>query len=132
MIVLVSGGMDPLHVGHLNLIEGAAELGRVYVALNSDDWLTRKKGRPFMPWADRARILRALKLVTEVIPVDDHDGTVCHAIGALHPHIFANGGDRTVGETRESALCRLLGVHEAFNVGGGKIRSSSELIKAAS
>lgn len=132
MIVLVSGGFDPLHDGHLNYLEGAAERGRVYVALNSDDWLTRKKGRPFMPWAVRARILRALKLVTEVIPVDDRDGTVCHAIGSLHPHIFANGGDRTAGETRESALCKLLGVHEAFNVGGGKIRSSSELVKAAS
>lgn len=133
MIVLVSGGFDPLHDGHLNYLEGAAELGRVFVALNSDDWLTRKKGRPFMPWTMRARILRALRCVTEVIPVDDRDGTVCHAIGALHPHIFANGGDRTEAahDSRESELCRLLGIREAFNVGGGKIRSSSELVRAA-
>lgn len=132
MIVLVSGGFDPLHVGHLNYLEGAAELGRVFVALNSDEWLVRKKGKAFMSWADRARLLRALKCVSNVIPVDDRDGTACHAIGSLHPHIFANGGDRFQGDPRESALCKLLNVHEAFNVGGGKIRSSSELIKAAS
>lgn len=130
MIVLVSGGFDPLHDGHLNYLQGAAELGRVFVALNSDDWLTRKKGRPFMSWAVRARILRALRCVTEVMPVDDRDGTVCEAIDRLRPSIFANGGDRVSGESRESALCKLLGVHEAFNVGGGKIRSSSELVRA--
>ena len=132
MIVMISGGFDPLHIGHLNMIEAAAELGRVYVALNSDDWLLRKKGYRVMPWGERARILKALRLVTDVIPVNDDDGTVCQALYHLHPHVFANGGDRTTAEPREAAVCKSLGIRQVFNVGGGKIRSSSELVKVAS
>lgn len=131
MIVLVSGGFDPLHVGHLNLLEAAAEHGDVLVALNSDQWLIRKKGYLVMPYEDRARILLALKVVRTVSPVDDHDGTVCAALAKLRPHVFANGGDRTEANPAEHALCEKLGIKEIFGVGGGKARSSSDLVNAA-
>ena len=127
-MVLVSGGFDPLHVGHLDYLEAAAELGDVIVALNSDDWLHRKKGYVFMPHADRARILKALSVVKDVTPVNDADGTVSEALIRLRPHYFANGGDRTIGDGREHDICVNLGIHETFDVGGEKTRSSSELV----
>ena len=77
--VLVSGGFDPLHVGHLDLIEAANKLGEVIVALNSDNWLLHKKGYVFISWEDRRRLLLALKLIVAVVPVTDSDGTVCAA-----------------------------------------------------
>lgn len=130
MIVMVSGGFDPLHVGHLNMIEEAARIGRVIVALNSDEWLRRKKGYVFMPHADRTRILSAIEGVTMVTPVDDSDGTVCEAIRRIRPTLFLNGGDRTQADPKEDALCRSLGVAQLFNVGGGKVRSSSQIVNA--
>jgi D-beta-D-heptose 7-phosphate kinase/D-beta-D-heptose 1-phosphate adenosyltransferase len=132
VIVLCSGGFDPLHVGHLDLIYGAADLGRVVVALNSDAWLVRKKGFAFMPYAERCRILYALAVpVHLVVAVDDADGTVCDAIRRIRPHYFANGGDRTQGEPAEHALCVELGVQELFGIGGEKVQSSSALVDAA-
>lgn len=107
-------------------------MGRVFVALNSDAWLTRKKGKPFMTWGARAAILKECRSVSQVIKVNDFDGTVCHAIEAVRPHAFLNGGDRTSPNKKEHALCQKLGIHEYFNVGGVKIQSSSDLIKRAS
>ena len=130
-VAMVSGGFDPLHVGHLDMIIGAAAYGRVVVALNSDAWLTRKKGHPFMEWEDRARILNHIREVSEVVPVDDADGTVCEALRRVRPDYFCNGGDRTIPHPAEEAVCRELGIAQAFNVGGGKIRSSSDLVRAA-
>lgn len=129
MIVMVSGGFDPLHVGHLRMIQAAAEMGQVVVALNSDDWLRRKKGYVFMPWGDRAEILKGLAGVADVTPVNDADGTVCEALRRVRPDLFANGGDRLFGNPKESAVCIDLGIKQAFGVGGGKIRSSSELLR---
>ena len=128
--VLCSGGMDPLHIGHLNLLQAAATYGRVIVALNSDDWLRRKKDYRVMPFADRARILAALEVVADVRPVWDEDDTVCAALREWLPDIFANGGDRTQADPREHSVCEELGIEELFEVGGAKIRSSSELIGA--
>ena len=130
-MVLVSGGFDPLHVGHLDYLEAAAELGDVIVALNSDDWLHRKKGYVFMPHADRARILKALSVVKDVTPVNDADGTVSEALIRLRPHYFANGGDRVNSNTPETNWCLENGIAVAFNIGGGKVRSSSDLVKKA-
>ena len=128
---MVSGGFDPLHVGHVRLIRHAALYGRVIVALNSDAWLTRKKGRAFMPWNERAEILHDMRFVAGVIPVDDADGTVCQALASLNPDYFANGGDRKSGDPLEIATCNRLGIVRIYSVGGGKIQSSSQLVKGA-
>lgn len=135
-ISIVSGGFDPLHAGHVAMIRAAAAYGDVFVILNSDAWLTRKKGRPFMDWDNRAAVLRGMRDVFSVIPVRDEDGTVCAAIRELHwtfsktrPQItFCNGGDRKDDNTPEVDLCRELGLDLAWNVGGGKTGSSSQLL----
>lgn len=130
-LVAISGGFDPLHVGHLNLIEEAAEHGRVVVILNSDAWLKRKKSFIFMPYEDRCRLLLALRDVHNVIPASDEDGTVCETLRHLKPSYFANGGDRRAENTPELKLCLDLGIKPLWGVGGAKIASSSELVKSA-
>lgn len=126
--VMVSGGFDPIHRGHIALLRDAATHGVVVVALNSDAWLERKKGKVFQRWADRASVLDAIRYVGSVHPVDDSDGTVCDAIRQLRPAMFANGGDRVAINTPEVTLCEELGVTLLWGVGGGKIESSSELL----
>lgn len=113
------------------MLRAASILGRVFVALNSDGWLERKKGFAFMPWDERALMLRECRSVSEVVPVDDQDGTVCTALACIRPDIFANGGDRTAPNRKEHLMCKRLGIREIFNVGGYKIQSSSDLIRGA-
>lgn len=129
--VAISGGFDPLHNGHIELIKTAAKYGLVTVILNSDDWLVRKKGYAVMNWGQRAAILKELRSVDHVIPVFDDDGTVCKALGRFKFDYFANGGDRTNKNTPEVELCKQLGIELLWNVGGGKVASSSELISGA-
>jgi cytidyltransferase-like protein len=129
--VLVSGGFDPAHIGHIRMILEAATIGDVIVVANSDDWLMRKKGYIFMPWDERAELLAAIRGVTRVEHVDDTDGTVCEAIRRLQPTHFANGGDRKTDNTPEMDVCNELGVKLLWNVGGGKIQSSSDLVSAS-
>lgn len=131
VVVLVSGGFDPLHVGHLRMIQAAHKIGRVEIALNSDAWLLRKKGYVFMPWAERCEILKALRGVSRVVAVDDEDGTVCSALIEIHPDYFANGGDRTAPNAREARACEALGIMQLFGIGGDKVQSSSSLVKRA-
>jgi len=127
MIVMVSGGFSLIHIGHTRLLRGAATYGRVVVALNSDPWLKRKHPDLKLPsWDERAEVLCAIKYVSEVIPVDDADGTVCQALISLKPDVFANGGDRVGPDPKEAAVCRKLGIVELFGVGGGKVHSSRE------
>lgn len=128
--MMVSGGFDPLHVGHVEYLERAALLGRVVVVLNSDAWLIRKKGYAFMPWVERCRVLKAMWSVYKVVPVDDSDGSVCEAIRRIKPDVFANGGDRTNENTPETTLCRELGIDLAFGL-GGKVQTSSGLVTKA-
>jgi len=130
-LVMISGGFDPLHVGHLDMIQEAGKFGNVVIALNSDEWLMRKKGYVFMPWEDRRRLLTALLGVQRVVAVQDGDGTVCEALGAIRPDYFANGGDRGKRNTPEVEMCERLGISLAWNVGGGKTRSSSGLVAAS-
>ena len=128
--VMVSGGFDPVHIGHIRMILAAAEYGDVIVVANSDDWLFRKKGFVFMEFDQRAEILAAVKGVIKVSAVDDVDGTVCEAIRRLKPDYFANGGDRKKHNTPEQAVCDELGVEMLWGVGGNnKANSSSDLVE---
>ena len=127
--VAVSGGFDPVHVGHVRMILEAAEVGDVIVIANSDEWLMRKKGYVFMPWEERAEILASIRGVLKVVTVDDSDGTVCEALRRENPTFFANGGDRKTDNTPEMEVCSELGIGLLWEVGGGKIQSSSELVK---
>ena len=131
MTVLVSGGFDPLHIGHIHYLESAGEYGYVVVALNSDPWLMLKKRYVFMPWKDRAFLLGKYPFVSKVISFNDDDGTVCDALEKIEPDYFANGGDRIEPNPKEHNTCVRLGIRELFNIGGEKIRSSSELTKSA-
>ena len=126
--IVVSGGLDPIHVGHVNMIQAAAILGDVIIVLNSDAWLKRKKGYVFMPYDERKYLLKQIKGVTEVSAVDDSDGTVCEALRRLKPDMFGNGGDRTSENTPEMSTCQELAIEMIWNLGGKKIQSSSGLI----
>ena len=135
-VVLVTGGFDPLHSGHLAYFKAAKELGdKLVVGINSDEWLTRKKGRPFMPFEERAEIIKGLSIVDQIISFDDSDDTACGAIYktlATHGNIkliFANGGDRTDANIPEMATygdmhyCNFV-----FGVGGEDKKNSSSWI----
>jgi D-beta-D-heptose 7-phosphate kinase/D-beta-D-heptose 1-phosphate adenosyltransferase len=127
--VMVSGGFDPVHVGHIRMIREAAKVGDVIVIANSDGWLHRKKGFNFMDFKARYEILDAIKGVILVDSVDDADGTVCDAIRRHRPTYFANGGDRGKNNTPEVLLCNELGVELLWGIGGEeKVESSSDLI----
>jgi D-beta-D-heptose 7-phosphate kinase/D-beta-D-heptose 1-phosphate adenosyltransferase len=127
-LIAISGGFDPVHVGHVQMIEEAAMLGDVMVIVNSDDWLVRKKGYIFMPWAEKAYIMGQFKGVVKVVSVDDSDGSVCEALRTHRPDAFANGGDRKHTNTPEMDVCEELGIELLWNIGGEKIQSSSDLV----
>ena len=128
--VMVSGGFDPVHAGHIRMIRDAAKYGNVIVIANSDDWLFRKKGFVFMEWTRRVEILNAIKGVILVDSVDDSDGTVCEAIRRHKPTYFANGGDRGKSNTPEQSVCEELNVQLLWGIGGEeKVDSSSDLAK---
>jgi len=128
--VMVSGGFDPVHVGHIRMIREAAEHGDVIVIANSDDWLYKKKGFHFMDFQARYEILDAIKGVVLVDSVNDKDGTVCEAIRRLKPTYFANGGDRGKSNTPEQDVCEELGIKLLWGIGGDqKMASSSDLVK---
>lgn len=135
--VAVSGGFDPIHVGHVRMFKKARALGdRLVVILNNDNWLQAKKGYAFMPQKERAELVRALPFVDEVYitkhPKSPKDMSVCEALKVVKPDIFANGGDRrSTKDIPEAVVCKKLGTKMIFNVGGGKVQSSSWMIKGA-
>ena len=133
-IVAVSGGFDPIHIGHIRLFKEAKKLGdKLTVILNNDNWLEKKKGRVFMPQEERKEIIEALECVDDVIITahgkNPEDMSVCRELKEILPDIFANGGDRKKDNVPEVELCKQLGIEMAWNVGGEKIRSSSKLLK---
>ena len=128
--VAVSGGFDPVHVGHLRMFKEAASHGKLIVILNSDEWLIRKKGYIFMTFDERKEIIKSFACVYDVIEVDDTDSTVCEALERLRPTLFANGGDRKSDNVPEVELCRRLNISLIWNVGGDKIQSSTDLINS--
>jgi cytidyltransferase-like protein len=135
-VVLVTGGFDPLHSGHISYFEEAKKLGdKLVVGLNSDEWLTRKKGLPFMPLKERKTIIQNLKMVDEVITWDDSDNTACGAIFKLklrksgNQIIFCNGGDRTEKNIPEMEVYKDNGeISFVFGVGGTDKKNSSSWI----
>lgn len=141
-IYCTSGGFDPLHVGHLRCIQKTAELcqggpggrgkGGVFVVIvNGDGFLYRKKKYAFMPHNERMEIVAGIEGVDYVLGWDDGSQTVTGAIETLRPKYFTKGGDRDSAQNvPEFKLCEEIGCSVIFNVGGGKVRSSSELAKA--
>ena len=135
-VSIVSGGFDPLHVGHIELFERAKKLSdELWVILNSDKFLTNKKGKPFMPFDERKKILKSLRVVDLVIPCIDKDQTVCKTLKKLKKTLaitdtelfFCNGGDRTSGKnTPEHKLCEEIEIETVYGL-GKKIQSSSWL-----
>ena len=152
-VIILSGGFDPVHKGHLRMFREASNLGhQVIIGLNSDEWLTRKKGKPFMNFEERKEIIEGFKYVNQVLPFDDTDDTANDLIKRVYDiynsdsyehdysdagHMgmmdyykiyFANGGDRGKGNVPEVGVCKELDVTMLWGVGGGKIQSSSWLI----
>jgi len=127
--IMVSGGFDPPHIGHIRMFKEAAKWGDVVVAINSDDWLMRKKGYVFMPWEERAEIICEFASVDVIVSFDDSDDTACAAINKFRPNAFANGGDRKKENTPEMDLCDELGIQMLWGIGGkDKPQSSSWLV----
>ena len=139
IVVAVSGGFDPIHIGHVRMMQDAKALGtELVVILNNDNWLRAKKGYTFMHQNERKEILQALGCVDRVVFTghgkNPKDMGVAKDILKLKPDIFANGGDRKIGThaPAESIVCAKIGCEEAFGIGrGGKVQSSSWLIKKA-
>lgn len=135
--VATSGGFDPLHVGHLRLFKAARKLGdKLVVIVNNDNWLRAKKGFVFMSQKERAELISAFPYVDKVVFTehrkDDKDVSVAAVLRKLKPAIFAKGGDRTRTNTPEVSICKELGIVTKYNVGGGKVQSSSWMIRDAS
>ncbi len=134
VIAVISGGFDPVHKGHVSLIQDAATIGSVFVGLNSDNWLVRKKGSYFMPFDERKSILSIMHGVIDVVGFDDTDGTAVDVLKiakrVFHEHeiVFCNGGDRTDNNIPEYRFCQDNGIRMLFGVGGGKANSSSKLL----
>jgi cytidyltransferase-like protein len=144
-VVMVSGGFDPVHIGHVRMFNEAKKLGdELVVYINNDNWLRKKKGFVFMPEHERKEIIEAFEAVDRVM-ISDHeentaDMSVCMGLIKIKPHIFANGGDRDEKDSnnpdsslyKEREIHKKLGISMIYNVGhGGKVQSSSELVKKA-
>jgi D-beta-D-heptose 7-phosphate kinase/D-beta-D-heptose 1-phosphate adenosyltransferase len=137
-LIVTSGGFDPMHVGHLRCLIESAEIARksgpkfkLAVIVNSDGFLLRKKGYAFMPESERLEIIAGVRGVDYVIPWDDGSQTVTGALEIIRPFAFTKGGDRdAAANVPEFDLCEKLGTKVIFNVGGGKIQSSSSLVSS--
>ena len=133
-VVIVSGGFDPIHSGHISYFRAAKNLGNILVAgVNSDAWLTRKKGRPFMHYSERFLIVSSIRYVDFAMGFNDDDDSAIDLIESVkkmwprHEIIVANGGDRVEGNNREIGV---KGVTFVYGVGGShKMNSSSEILK---
>lgn len=137
--IIISGGFDPIHIGHIRLIQDAASHGDyLIVVMNNDNWLNKKKNYAFMPEAERKEIIEFIKNVDEVILTshvpNDQDRSVCNTLAEIQKKysddelIFANGGDRKDDNIPEYAFCEEKDIGMIFNIGGEKIQSSSWLV----
>ncbi len=134
-VYCTSGGFDPIHVGHVRCFLETASMAKkdngIFVIIaNNDDFLIRKKGKPFMPQEERLEVLSAIKGVDYVVLWGDDTQTSSGAIEKIKPNYFTKGGDRDqVSKIPESDICELVGCTILFGIGGGKIQSSSWLTK---
>lgn len=141
IVVAVSGGFDPVHIGHIELFREAKRLGnRMVIILNNDHWVRKKKGYVFMPERERAAVLKAVRYVDDVIitshPENPEDMSVSAELEKLKPDIFANGGDRDEVDAadpqsplyRDIKTCERLEIKIVFGL-GKKMQSSTELIR---
>ena len=127
IIVAVSGYFDPIHVGHLEYLRMAKELGdSLVVIVNNNHQCKLKKGKHFMDENDRVEIVKALRFVDEVFLSVDKDRTVCKSLEEIKPDVFANGGDRATSEVPETPVCKKFNIKMVDGL-GDKIRSSSSL-----
>jgi len=138
-IVVVSGGFDPIHSGHIAMLREASGMGdKLIVGVNSDEWLTRKKGKPFMNIHERKTILQSIRWVDEVWEFDDSDGTACDLLERVRTHHqqilpmlsnfqiwFANGGDRNESNNAEISVPN---INFVYGVGGSNKKNSSSWI----
>ncbi|OGD33250.1 hypothetical protein A2833_02985 [Candidatus Azambacteria bacterium RIFCSPHIGHO2_01_FULL_44_55] len=133
IMVAVSGGFDPIHIGHIRMFQEAKKLGsELVVILNNDNWLKKKKGFVFMPQRERKEVIEAVKGVDRVIitghKANPGDMSVCAELKKIRPNVFANGGDRKLHNVPETSVCKSISCKMVFNVGrGGKVQSSSRL-----
>jgi len=133
-LVLVSGGFDPIHSGHIYLIEEASKFGNVIVLLNSDEWLRNKKGKEFLPFNEREIIMKAIKNVVDVLSFNDTDKTCIDGIKKAikkYPNSnikFANGGDRNSNTTIEKKFCEQNNIETLWGIGGDYKSNSSSWI----
>lgn len=139
--IIISGGFDPIHIGHVRMIKEAQRRAeRLVVIINNDNWLMKKKGYVFMPELERAEVILAMLRPNDFFRFTTHekdfdDRSVCADLIILQKQmssselIFANGGDRLADNIPEYELCQELGITMIFNVGGGKVQSSSDLVK---
>ena len=135
-IVLISGGFDPIHSGHIYLIKEASNYGDVVVLLNSNNWLERKKGKAFLPFKEREIIMNSIKHVTDVLSFNDNDNTAIDGIKKAKNKFpnqkikFANGGDRNNKTTPEMSFCEKNNIEMIWGIGGdNKANSSSWILK---
>ena len=134
VVVAVSGGFDPIHIGHVRMFAKAKKLGdELVVILNNDNWLLAKKGFAFMPQEERKEVIESIKGVDRVVltrhPKNPTDMSVCAELKRIKPDIFANGGDRTKKNIPEIPVCEAIGCKMVFSIGkGGKVQSSSWLL----
>ncbi len=143
-VVMVSGGFDPVHIGHVRMFREAKLLGdELVVVINNDNWKMTKRRHVFMPEQDRKEIIEAFACVDRVVITEHKNPKTPKEMGIgkelkkIHPHIFANGGDRNAEDAKnpnsslyyDIEICNKLGIKIVYNVGqGGKVRSSSTLL----
>jgi D-beta-D-heptose 7-phosphate kinase/D-beta-D-heptose 1-phosphate adenosyltransferase len=128
-IVVASGYMDPIHIGHIEYLEKAKSLGtKLIVIVNNDTQSKLKKGFSFMTCEERMAIIKQLRCVDEVIESIDTDRTVCKTLELLKPDIFAKGGDQNIGTIPEATICTALNIKIVDGL-GDKVQSSRWLLK---
>ncbi|MBI2055604.1 MAG: adenylyltransferase/cytidyltransferase family protein [Candidatus Sungbacteria bacterium] len=139
IVVAVSGGFDPLHYGHVRMMQEVKKLGdELVVIINNDNWLKKKKGYVFMPQNERREVIEALACVDRVVftshPKNPKDMSVGRDLRRMRPDIFAQGGDRKIGNAISSEVkaMKSTGGKIVYNLGrGGKVQSSSLLVDKA-
>ena len=135
-LIILSGGFDPVHKGHIRMFEASKKIGKVAVGVNSDAWLMRKKNNIFMSFDERKEILESIKYIDYVFKFNDDDETACNLIELIckkykedYSIFYGNGGDRTKQNTPEIEYCTKNNIELIWGLGGGKIQSSSTLLK---